>query len=452
MKTNNSNMGNTSIKKLMYQLAIPSIIAQLINVLYNIVDRIYVARIPGVGSDALTGLGVSAPIILIVSAFSMFISGGAAPLASIALGKGEKEESDKILGTSFSMLTIVSIIITLVSYIFKDPMLSLFGASEVTFEYANQYISIYLIGTVFVQYALGLNLFISSQGKAKIAMFSVLIGAITNIILDPIFIFTFNMGVAGAALATVISQTLSAFFVIYFLTSDKSIFRIRKKYLKIDWRIAKKSLSLGVSPFIMQITESAIIIVFNNNLLTYGGDIYVGAMTIMQSVMQLLVVPVKGFTEGIQPIISYNYGARKADRVLKTVKYTVIVAFITTASYYILVALFPQVFAKMFTNDTDLINLVSNILPIYMGGMWLFGIQMAAQSFFVGTGQALKSLFIALLRKVIILIPLAFILPKFFGIMGVFYSEPIADISSASVSGILLFISIKQIQKEHYRK
>ncbi len=439
-------MGTESIGKLMWRLSIPSIIAQLVNVLYNIVDRIYVGRIPLVGDDALTGLGVSAPVILIVSAFSFFISGGAAPLASIALGRNDKEESDKILGTSVVLLTIMSLALTILMFAFKEPILYMFGASDVTYYYANQYISIYLLGTIFVQYALGLNLFISSQGKAKVAMFSVLIGAVTNIILDPIFIFVFDMGVAGAAIATVISQGISTFFVIHYLVSDKSIFRIRKKYLKVDWKTAKKSMSLGISPFTMSITESAIIIVFNNSLLKYGGDIYVGAMTIMQSVMQLIMVPVGGFTNGIQPIISYNYGARNIDRVIKTIRYAVIIALASTSSYYILVLLFPNIFAIVFTESKELIDVVSHILPIFLGGVWLFGGQVAAQSYFVGTGQAGKSLFIALLRKVFVLIPLALILPRFFGVMGVIYAEPIADIISATTSITLLVLDLKKLR------
>ena len=448
MSSQNSNMGTENISKLMFRLALPSIAAQLINVLYNIVDRMYVGRIPDVGADALTGLGVSSPILLIVSAFSMFISGGAAPLASIALGKGDKEESDKILGTSVFLLTIISFILPIIIFLNLEALLYMFGASDVTYSYANQYTSIYLLGTIFVQYALGLNLFISSQGQAKVAMFSVVIGAITNIILDPIFIFAFDMGVAGAAIATVISQALSATFVVRFLVSDKSIFRIRKECLKIDWKIAKKSLALGITPFSMQITESAIMIVFNNSLLQYGGDIYVGTMTILQSLIQLLVVPVSGFTHGIQPIISYNYGARNRERVLKTVKYTAIIALATTFSYYILVSSVPSIFASIFTTDTQLIDLVSKVLPIFMAGISLFGMQMTAQTFFLGTGQAGKPLFIALLRKVIILIPLALILPKFFGVMGVFYSEPIADTISATTSGILLYMSVKRLRDD----
>ncbi len=448
LKGNNSSLGTEKIGSLMLRLAIPTIIAQVINVLYNIVDRMYVGHIPEVGATALTGLGVSAPLILIISAFSMFVGGGGAPLAAIALGKNDKEKAEKILGTGTFILTLISIVLTIAVFVFKEPLLYLFGASNITYPYANEYTTIYLFGTLFVQFALGLNLFITCQGQSKIAMLSVLIGAITNIVLDPIFIFGFHMGVRGAALATVFSQALSAAFIVYFLCSEKSVIRLKKKYLKFDLSIAKKTVSLGVSPFIMQVTESAILIVFNNGLLKYGGDIYVGAMTIMQSVMQLLTIPISGFTQGVQPIVSFNYGAEKYERVKETMKISLMITFGTTTVYYILVLLFPQLFTVMFTSQTDLTDLVSKILPLFMGGMWLFGIQMSAQMFFVGTGQALKSLFIALLRKVIILIPLAIILPKFFGVMGIFYSEPIADLISASTSGFLLFFSLRIFKKK----
>lgn len=440
-------MGSEKIGSLMLRLSIPTIIAQIINVLYNIVDRMYVGHIEDIGPIALTGLGVSAPLILIISAFSMFVGGGGAPLAAIALGKNDKEEAEKILGTGVVILTGISMLLTVLVFVFKEPLLYMFGASEFTYQYANEYTTIYLFGTLFVQFALGLNLFITSQGQSKIAMLSVLIGAITNIILDPIFIFVFSMGVSGAAIATVFSQALSAFFVVRFLTSEKSLIRIKRKYLKLDFDIAKKTMSLGISPFAMQVTESAILIVFNNGLLKYGGDIYVGAMTIMQSVMQLLTVPIQGFTQGVQPIISFNFGANKYDRLKETMKLSLIVILGTTIGYYILVLLFPHIFAGFFTSQADLSDLVAKILPIFMGGMWLFGIQMSAQMYFVGTGQALKSLFIALLRKVFILIPLALILPRYFGVMGIFYSEPIADILSAITSGFLLFFSIRQINK-----
>lgn len=442
----NSNMGTEKISKLMLRLSLPTIIAQVINVLYNIVDRMYVGHIPEVGANALTGLGVSAPLILIVSAFSMFVGGGGAPLAAIALGKNDKEEAEKILGTGTVILIILSIALTIGVFIFKEPLLYLFGASDVTFPYANEYTTIYLLGTLFVQFALGLNLFITCQGKTKIAMFSVLIGAITNIILDPILIYGFNMGVRGAAIATVFSQALSAAFVVAFLVSNKSIIRIRFKYLKLNAQYAIKTLSLGVSSFTMQVTESAILIVFNNGLLKYGGDIYVGTMTIMQSVMQLLTIPIQGLIQGTQPIVSYNYGAGKYDRLKETMKLSLKITVGATAGYYVLVFFFPHLFARIFTSEADLLNLVAKILPIFMGGMWLFGVQMTSQMFFVGMGQAGKSLFIALLRKVILLIPMAIILPNFFGVMGVFYSEPIADLISASTSGFLLFYSLKKLK------
>lgn len=447
MNHDNSLMGKEKIGPLMLRLSIPTIIAQLINVLYNIVDRIYVGHIPDIGTNALTGLGVSAPLILIISAFSMFVGGGGAPLAAIALGNNDLKRAEKILGTGTVILTFISLLLTVIVFLFKEPLLYLFGASEISYPYANEYISIYLLGTIFVQFSLGLNLFITCQGQTKIAMLSVLIGAVTNIILDPILIFGFNMGVSGAAIATIFSQALSAAFILFFLLSKKTQIRLRKKYLKLDFEIVKSTISLGISPFIMQATESAILMVFNKGLLKFGGDTYVGAMAIMQSVMQLLVIPVQGFTQGVQPIISYNYGAKKYDRVTEVTRKSIIITFSTTFLYYILVLLSPQLFANVFTKNRELIQVVENILPIFMAGMWLFGIQMSAQMFFVGTGQAGKSLFIALLRKVIILIPLAIILPNFFGVFGVFYAEPIADTISATTSAFLLFFTLKKLKQ-----
>lgn len=447
-KIKESRMGTEKIPKLMMDLAIPSIIAQVINILYNIVDRMYIGHIPEIGAVALTGLGISAPLVLIISAFSSFAGGGGAPLAAIALGKNDKAEAEKILGNAFSMLSFMAIVLTIVFTWIKEPLLFLFGASPATFNYANDYTSIYIMGTVFVQYALGLNLFITSQGKTKIAMFSVLIGAIANIVLDPIFIFGFGMGVSGAAIATVISQALSAIYVLRFLTSEHSLIRIRKQNLAPKLGLIKRIVSLGISPFIMQATESAIVIVFNTGLLKYGGDIHVGSMTIMQSIMQLLTVPIQGFAQGVQPIISYNYGARHYDRVRETVRHSMKVTVGLTASYFLLVLLAPGLFARIFTTDPDLLALVTRILPIYMGGMWLFGVQMSAQMFFVGVGEAKKSLFIALLRKVIILIPLALILPNYFDVMGIYYAEPIADILSATTSGFLLYHTLKALPKQ----
>ena len=444
-QTKEERMGTMPIPGLMLTLAIPSIIAQLINVLYNIVDRMYIGHIPDVGFAALTGVGVTLPIIMIISAFSSFIGAGGAPLAAIALGKGDREKAEKILGNGVMMLLFFSVALFLFFMAFKRPLLYMFGASDQTISYAERYITIYLAGTLFVQFALGLNMFISSQGQAKIAMCSVMIGAAVNIILDPIFIFGFKMGVQGAALATVISQGISAAWVVHFLLSEKSGIRIRQKNFVLDKTIILRVMALGISPFIMQSTESAITIVLNRGLSIYGGDVYVGSMTILQSVMQLIVIPVQGFTQGVQPIISFNFGAGKFDRVKKTYRLTILCTFVATTVYTILAVNFPGVFAGIFTSDGELFALVEKVLPIFMAGIWLFGIQMGCQTIFMGLGQAKISLSLALLRKVILLIPLALILPKYFGVMGIYYSEPISDIISASTAGIIFLCVRKKI-------
>ncbi len=446
MNTNSENkLGTEKIGKLVFSLALPSVIAQMVNVLYNIVDRMYIGHIPKIGSTALTGLGVCFPILMLISAFSAFVGSGGAPLASIQLGKGNKNEAEKILGNGVTMLLSFSIILTFGFMLFKEPLLYAFGASENTYTYANQYLTIYLLGTVFVQAAIGLNTFITCQGQAKVAMLSVLIGAIINIVLDPILIFTFDLGVKGAAIATIISQGCSALWVVGFLLSKRSSLRIKLSYLKPNWKIIGSIAALGVSPFIMQATESLINIVFNSGLQRYGGDIYVGSMTILQSVMQLFVLPTQGITMGTQPIISYNYGAKNHQRVKDTFKYTLIVTVTITTIATIAVVLFPQIFASMFTSDQELKALVIKVLPIFMAGIWIFGVQMACQSAFMGMGQAKISLFLALLRKVILLIPLALILPRFAGVMGIYYAEPIADILAAITTGILFALNFKKI-------
>lgn len=446
MDTKSDNkLGTEKIGKLVFSLALPAVIAQMVNVLYNIVDRMYIGHIPEIGSTALTGLGVCFPILMLISAFSAFVGSGGAPLASIQLGKGNKNEAEKILGNGVTMLLAFSIILTFGFMLFKEPLLYAFGASESTYTYANQYLSIYLLGTVFVQAAIGLNTFITCQGQAKVAMLSVLIGAIINIVLDPILIFTFDLGVKGAAIATIISQGCSALWVVGFLLSKRSSLRIKLSYLKPNWKIIGNIAALGVSPFIMQATESLINIVFNSGLQRYGGDVYVGSMTILQSVMQLFVLPTQGITMGTQPIISYNYGAKNHQRVKDTFKYTLIVTVTITTIATIAVVLFPQIFASMFTSDQELKALVIKVLPIFMAGIWIFGVQMACQSAFMGMGQAKISLFLALLRKVILLIPLALILPRFAGVMGIYYAEPIADILAAITTGILFALNFKKI-------
>ena len=444
-----SRLGTERIPSLMFRLAIPSVIAQLINVLYNIVDRMYIGHIPEIGDIALTGVGITFPIIMIISAFSYFVGSGGAPLAAIQMGKGNKEKADQILSNGFVVLLCFSFILTIIFYLFKEPMLYMFGASDNTITYAVDYIGIYTLGTVFVQLSLGLNPFISSQGQAKIAMFSVLIGAITNIVLDPIFIFALDMGVRGAALATVTSQAFSAIWVLGFLTSKRSAIRIRKCYLKPNMPLIFSIAALGISPFIMQATESAINIVLNRGLQHYGGDLYVGSMTILQSVIQLIVVPIQGFTQGIQPIISYNFGAKKFDRVKTTYKITVATTFIISTICCLLTVFFPSMFESIFTHKEDLLQLATKVMPIFMAGIFMFGIQMGCQTTFMGLGQAKISLFLALLRKVFLLIPLAIILPAINNdVMGIYWAEPISDIVSATTAGIIFLVVRKKILSE----
>lgn len=444
-KLQDDKLGTAPIGKLILSLALPAIAAQLVNVLYNIVDRMYIGRIPKVGATALTGLGVCFPIITLIAAFSAFVGAGGAPLASIQLGKGNREKAEKVLGNGVVILITFSILLTAFFMIFKEPLLYAFGASKDTIVYSMDYLNIYLCGTVFVQFALGLNMFITCQGQAKVAMLSVLIGAAINIILDPIFIFGLSMGVKGAALATIISQACSAIWVVRFLLSKKSGLRIKRMNMKPDWRIMGSIAALGISPFVMQATESLISITLNSGLQKYGGDLHVGSMTILQSVMQLVVVPISGFTQGTQPIISYNFGAHKFDRVKSTFKRVLIVSFLTTTVCCILTVAFPTVFASLFTTDSKLINLVGEVMPIYMAGIWMFGVQMACQSSFMGMGQAKISLFLALLRKVFLLIPLAIVLPKFFGVTGIFFSEPIADIIAAVTTGTIFILRFNKI-------
>lgn len=443
--TKDNRLGTENITRLMISLAIPSVLAQIVNVLYNIVDRIYIGRIPGVGAVALTGVGITFPIITIISAFSGFASGGGAPLAAIALGQGDRKRAERILGNCVSMLLFFTVILMAFFFVFQKPLLYVFGASDNTIGYSSTYISIYLLGTVFVELAVGLNTFISAQGQARTAMFSVLIGAVVNIVLDPIFIFVFHMGVAGAAVATIISQALSAAWVLRFLCSEKSGIRLKKAGMKLDFSLIGQIMALGVSPFVMSATESAITIVMNHGLQVYGGDLYVGSMTILQSVLQLVFVPISGFTNGVQPIISYNFGAGKFDRVKMTIKRMISITFLAAFVYVVFAMLRPGLFARLFTTDEDLIALVKKVLPVYIAGMSVFGIQSGVQSSFLGLGQAKISLCIALLRKVILLIPLALILPRFFGVMGVYYAEPVADILSVLTASTLFLLNIRKI-------
>ena len=441
----NRIMGTEKIPSLMIRMAIPSIIAQVINILYNIVDRIYIGHISGVGAAALTGVGLTFPIITLISAFSAFVGSGGAPLASIWMGKNDKKHAEKILGTGVFMLLCFSVILMAVFLIFQKPLLYAFGASDATIGYAMEYLTIYLLGTVFVEIALGLNPFIIAQGRSTTAMMSIVIGAVINIVLDPIFIFVFHMGVKGAAIATVISQAVSAAWNVKALVDKKAVLKIVPSCIRPDIRVIGQIFSLGISPFIMRSTESLISIVLNHQLQKFGGDLYVGSLTIMQSVMQLFSAPLSGYTQGVQPIVSYNFGAGKFDRVRTTYRYMIfgsfLISFVTAASAMI----FPEFYAMMFTNEGDLIALTGKVMPVFMAGMLIFGLQNGIQPTFLGLGQAKISLFIALLRKVILLVPLALIFPNFVGVMGVYYAEPVADITSAVIASILFLCNIKKI-------
>lgn len=449
MTKHQNDLGNDSVKGLLFKLAAPAIAAQLVNMLYNIVDRIYIGHIPNVGAAALTGVGVSMPIIMLISAFSALIGMGGAPRASIKMGQQDNEGASKILGNCLAALLVISALLTVFFLIFGEQLLMMFGASENTIEYAAQYMNIYVCGTVFVQLALGLNPFISTQGFATTSMMTVLIGALINIVLDPILIFGFDMGVRGAALATIISQAVSAIWVLKFLFSKKSMLRLRKDIVRINPKIIFPVLALGVSPFIMQSTESLLNIVFNSSLQRYGGDIAVGSMTILTSMMQLFMLPVMGLTQGAQPIIGYNFGARNNERVKEAFKLllTCSMAFVTI--FWAAMMFFPQLFISLFTTDTLLINYTVWAVRIYLAGCIVMGAQLACQQTFIAIGQAKSSLFLALLRKIILLIPLIYILPLFLEnkVLGVYLAEPIADVIATSVTVIMFSIQFKKILK-----
>ena len=447
---NESRMGTERIGRLMVSMAVPSIIAQIINILYNIVDRIYIGHIPGVGAAALTGVGITFPIITLISAFSAVVGMGGAPLAAIWMGKGDRKHAEKILGSGACLLVIFTIVLMAVFYLFQKPFLYMFGASDATIGYSLDYMSIYLLGTLFVELALGLNPFIISQGRSRIAMISIVIGAVVNIALDPLFIFVFCWGVKGAAIATVLSQAVSAAWNVNFLMGKKSSLRLSFCNIRPDFRIMGQICSLGISPFIMRATESLISIVLNRGLQMYGGDLYVGSLTIMQSVLQLFSAPLTGFTQGVQPIISYNYGAGKFDRVKKLYRSMIAVSFTISFVANMTAMCFPALYASLFTNDEELIGLVSRVMPVFLFGMLFFGLQNGIQPTFLALGQAKISLFIAMFRKVILLVPLALVLPRFFGVMGIYYAEPVSDIISAATACILFALNIKKILSKEY--
>ena len=441
MNRKEARLGTEPLGKLIFSLAVPGVLAQLVNLLYSIVDRVYIGHIQGVGAMALTGLGLCTPIILIVAAFASFAGSGGAPRAAMELGRGSRENASKILTNSFLLIVAFSVVLPVVLLAAKEPLLYFFGASDSTIKYANDYLSIYLCGTIFVQLSLGLNSFIACQGQAKTAMLSIVIGAAANIILDPVFIFALDMGVRGAAIATIISQALSAAWVVGFLISKKSIIRITHRYMKPDMRIIRAITSLGVSPFIMQSTESLIAIVFTSGLYKYGGDLYVGTYTILNSIMQLMFIPANGLTNSTQAITSYNYGAGNYSRIKQNYRIITTVVLLYNAVFCTFAFICPTALPSLFTDDVELLNLTAEKLPIFIGGMVLFAFQMGAQTTLLGMGQAKISLFIACLRKIILLTPLALILPRFFGVDGIYFAEPISDSISALTSlGLFIYV------------
>ena len=443
---NKEMLGKAPIGKLLFKLAVPTVVAQLINMLYNIVDRIYIGHIPEEGSMALTGVGVCMPIIMIISAFAALISAGGAPRASIYMGKNDKESAEKILGNCFSLQLLISAVLTVALLIWNRDLLLAFGASENTIEYASSYMTIYAIGTVFVQLTLGIGAFITAQGFAKISMITVLIGAVSNIVLDPIFIFGFGMGVEGAALATILSQAISCVWVLSFLFGKKTYLKIQGKYMRIESGVILPCLALGLATFIMQSSESVISVCFNSSLLKYGGDIAVGAMTILTSVMQFAMLPMQGLAQGAQPILSYNFGAKNVKRVKKTFRMLLISCLVYSFTIWAAIMLFPNLFAGIFTPDTALIAFTSKALRIYCGVLCIFGIQIASQMTFVSTGNAPCSIIVAVVRKFVLLFPLIYVMPLLVSdkTMGVYLAEPVADIIAVTFTAILFAVQFKK--------
>ena len=441
------DMGSGSIPKLMLSLAVPAVVAQLINMLYNIVDRIYIGHIPDAGASALTGVGLFLPILMMINAFAMLAGSGGAPRAAIAMGKQDREEAQKILGNCFSVLMIFSAALTAVFYVSAPRLLRLFGASDITLPYGLAYARIYILGTVFVMIVMGLNPFITTQGFAKFSMVTTVVGAVCNIILDPILIFGFHMGVQGAAVATVISQTVSAMWVLIFLRGPKTMLRLTLPDMKIVPKVIFPCLALGISTFVMLSTESILNISFNSSLARYGGDVAVGAMTIISSCSQLVTLPLQGICQGGQPIMSYNFGAGKKERVKMAFRCQFLACAGYAAALWLMMMIAPQAFAGIFSNDSTLVNYTIRALRIYMAGIFSTGIQIACQQTFMALGQAKISLLMACLRKLILLIPLIFILPHVFAdqVFGVFVAEPVSDILAATVTAIMLFTRINGI-------
>lgn len=444
---NSQAMATEKIPKLLARLAVPAVVAQVINLLYNIVDRIYIGHIPEIGTAALTGVGLFMPILMLINAFAMLAGSGGAPRAAIAMGRKDRDTAEKIMGNCFSLLILMAAALTVLFYAFAPQLLRLFGASDVTLPYAVSYARIYILGSVFVLIVMGMNPFITTQGFARISMLTTVIGACINIVLDPVFIFVFDMGVEGAALATVLSQAVGALWILRFLSGKKTILRLKKENMRLKKGVILPCLALGVSSFVMLSTESILSISFSTSLARYGGDLAVGAMTIISSVSQLVTMPLQGICQGGQPIISYNYGSGDRERVKKAFYTQFLVCVVFSTLSWAMLMLAPRAFAGLFSSDSTLIEYTVWALRIYMAGIFAFGLQIACQQSFMALGQAKVSLFLAFLRKIILLIPLIFILPAFFAdkVFGVFLAEPISDILAATVTTITFFARFNTI-------
>ena len=440
-----------SMRANMLKQAVPLTLAQLINVLYNIVDRMYIGHIPEEGMVSLTGLGVTFPIIMIVSAFTNLFGQGGAPLASIARGEGDDERAEKIMGNSFTLLIISGILLTIIGLLIKKPVLYAFGASDVTYPYANAYITVYLLGSIFVMIGLGMNSYINAQGFPKIGMLSVLIGAVCNLLLDPLFIFVFRMGVRGAALATIISQGISAAWVLAFLTGKHAILRLRARNMKLDLKLTGKITGLGLTGFTMGLTNSVVQIALNSSLQTLGGDLYVGIMTVINSIREIITLPVHGITTGSQPVLGYNYGAKRYDRVREGIRFMFWVGFLYSVGVWLLVNLIPNTFIRIFNQDPELLLIGPRCMRLYYMGFFLMAFQFVGQSVFVALGKAKQAVFFSLFRKVVIVVPMVYLLPHLFnlGVDGVFLSEPVSDLIGGGACFLTMMLTVyRQLGKE----
>ena len=452
MKQNQSNqpkqdLGTAPVGKLLAQLAIPAVVAQIVNLLYNIVDRIYIGHMPDVGAHALTGVGLFLPILMLINAFAMMAGAGGAPRAAIAMGQGDRDRAEKIMANCFTMLLIFAVVLTGVFYVSAPALLRLFGASDVTLPYAVSYARIYILGSTCVLVVMGMNTFITTQGFAKISMLTTVIGAVINIVLDPIFIYALGMGVKGAALATVLSQAVGAIWILRFLTGKKTILRLKLSNMKLQLPIIGPCLALGISTFVMLSTESLLSMSFTSSLAKYGGDLAVGAMTIITSVSQLVTMPLSGICQGAQPIVSFNYGAGNDERVKKTFRMELLICVSYATAFWAMLMICPTVFASIFNNNPDLVGYTGWAIRIYMAGIFAMGFQLVCQQSFMALGQAKVSLLLACLRKIILLIPLIFLLPLFFQdkVFAVFLAEPVSDIVAATVTVIVFAMQFKKI-------